>query len=68
MNKSAMLAAAVWLACVGAAWSFDSVKTTKTTIPGRIRSMTPTQVELEGSGGVSRTIPVNEIVMVFFDE
>lgn len=62
-----LLAAAIGLATAGACLAIDSVKTTTTAIPGKITSISRTAVEVERNG-VKKSIAVNEIVAVFFDD
>ena len=71
MNKRCVvLAVASCLTAATASWAFDSVRTTKGTVTGTIKSVSPTKVVVEKSaaGGLSEEVPANEVVMVFFDE
>jgi tetratricopeptide (TPR) repeat protein len=69
-----LLAAAVWLAVATVSWAFDTVKTTKkgpgSVLRGRVLRMTTQEIELEPSGvaGMTKTVPVNEIQAIFYDE
>ncbi len=62
-------AAVVTLAVGGVCRALDTVKTVKTTIPGRLTGITSTVITLEQglAGNVSKTVPVNEVETVFFE-
>lgn len=62
-----ILATALGLVAGGVCQAFDSIKTKTSTHMGRIVGMSPLSVELEGVGGTSKEIPVNEIDTVFFE-
>ncbi len=62
-----MIAAAVVFAVVQTCNAFDSIKTMKSTLIGRVASISPLEVELEGVGGASQKVPVNEIQTIFLD-
>ena len=49
--------------------AFDSVKTIKSTVAGRIVAIGPAEIQMElgQTGNVSKTIPVNQVQTVFFD-
>lgn len=71
MNKRCVaLAVASCLTAATASWAFDSVRTTKGTVTGTIKSVSPVKVVVEKSAasGLSEEVPANEVVMVFFDE
>ncbi len=61
------LTAAIGLATAASCLAIDSVKTTSTTVSGRIIGISRTAVELDRNG-VKKSVPVNEIVTVFFDD
>lgn len=64
-----VLVAIVILAAGGVSQAFDSVKTTKGTMLGQVRGMSPVQIRLEQrSGGVTKKvkIPVNQVRTIFF--
>ena len=69
--QSVILAAGICLAAAPG-WAIDTVKTNKTTAPiqGRVTSVSPTEVVLEKgpAGGTTATIPVNEVVFIFFED
>lgn len=60
-------ALAIWLGLAAAAWAFDSVKTTSGTITGRVLKMSALEVTAE-QGTVSKTVPVNEIESISYDD
>ena len=61
-------AAAMSLALGSVAQALDTVKTTKSPLPGRVISATAVVVELEqGLNKPPKEIPVNEIQTIFFD-
>ena len=62
-----IMAAVLGLLVGGTCQAFDLIKTHKKTLMGRVVRMSPLAVELEGVGGVSKEIPVNEIETVFFE-
>jgi tetratricopeptide (TPR) repeat protein len=65
--RRTILSAALVFGLVGVCQAFDSIKTTKSTLMGRVVGMSPLEVELEGVGGVSKKIPVDEIQTIFFE-
>ncbi|MBN1395271.1 MAG: hypothetical protein JW959_09625 [Pirellulales bacterium] len=58
-----------WLAICGPAGAFDSVKTEKGTVPGRVVGMDSTKVLFQktSADALSKEIPVNQIQTIFFD-
>jgi len=70
MRKSC-LALLVLAVCLSAQWAraFDTVRTTKEVVYGNVVKMSPQQVVVEkGTGGLTQEIPVNEIVMIYYDD
>jgi len=70
MNRSylAMLLVGV---CLGgtSVWAFDTVRTTDEVLYGNVVKMSPQQVVIEkGTGGLTQEIPVNKIIMIFYDD
>jgi tetratricopeptide (TPR) repeat protein len=49
------------------ALALDSVRQIKGTANGKVVKMSPVEVEVEGAGGVTKTVPVNEIVYITWD-
>lgn len=70
MKKTTIiLALAAWMASGAVASALDMVRLHKgTPVNGRITKVSPTEVEIEGQGSALRTIPVNEIDMIAWDE
>lgn len=63
-----VLAAVAIFAAGNVSLAFDSIKTTKSTLLGQVVGMSPVQVDLEqGSVGVTKEIPVNQIQTIFFE-
>ncbi len=62
-----LFAAVIGLATAGACRAIDSVKTTSGTVSGKIIRISRTAVELNRND-VKKSVPVNEIVTVFFDD
>ena len=68
MNKrSIILAACATLVAGRASWAIDTVKTTTSNFTGRVTSIGRLEVKVDKSG-VARTIPANEIVMIYYDD
>ena len=64
-----MAATLAWLAAGSAAEALDSVRLLKGgTVNGRVTKMSPTEVEVEGAGGLTKAVPVNEIDVVLWDD
>ena len=62
-------AAVASLAAGNACRAIDTVKTLKSTVPGRIAALSPVKVDLEqGASGVTKEIPVNQIQTIFFED
>ncbi len=67
MRKQSLIsAAALWL-IASAAWASDVVKTTTTSMSGRITEMNAYEVTLE-QGSATKKIPVNDIEAIYYDE
>ena len=65
-----ILVVALGLSAAGAGQAFDSVKTTKSSLVGRVVGMSAANVELEQTtAGAAKTtnIPANQVQMIFFD-
>ena len=62
-----LLAAAAWLSVGTLAWALDVVVTADGKISGKIAQITPTEITVD-RGGVSKTIAVNEIESVTFED
>ncbi len=68
MNRRRVsLAAAVWLAASATVWA-DGIKTTTTTLTGKITKVSATEVTIELNTGGSKQVPVNDIEMVYYDD
>ena len=59
----------VFLAVGGAARAFDSIKTEQGTVPGRVMGMDSTKILFKKAspGALSKEIPVNQILTIYFD-
>lgn len=60
-------ATALCMTVAHAALGFDSIKTAKSTLIGRVAEMSPKSVKLEGVGESIKEVPVNEIQTIFFE-
>jgi len=67
--RSVILAVGICLAAAPG-WAIDTVKTNKVAIPGRVTSVSPSEVVLEKgrAGGPTSQIPVNEVVFIVFED
>jgi tetratricopeptide (TPR) repeat protein len=62
-----VLTLSLGLALANVGQALDSVKTLKSTVPGKIVGTSPEKVDLEqAAGGSTREIPVNQIQTIFF--
>jgi len=54
---------------VSTAAAFDTLKTLQGNVPGRFLSMNPTRVEFQESrgGALTKEVPVNQVLTIFFD-
>ncbi len=67
MSKRSLISvAALWL-IASAAWASDVVKTTTTSMSGRVTEMSAHEVTLE-QGSATKKIPVNDIEAIYYDE
>ena len=66
-TRCAILAAAICLATVPVGWALDSVKTTSATTKGKVTRIDRHTVVVV-RGNISKEVPVNQIVMVYFDD
>ncbi len=65
--RTLVLAAVASFVAANAGQAFDSIKTTKSTLMGQVVGMSPVGVDLEGTGGATKQIPVNEIQTIFYE-
>lgn len=71
MKTCSLVAAVVLSLAVGSvSQALDSIKTTKSTLPGHVVGMSPLKVDLEqgASGSLPKEIPVNQIQAVFYED
>lgn len=67
MSKCCVILAAVVALTVTAARAADIVKTTQTSVAGRVTQMSAQEVTVE-QGAIVKTIPVNQIEAIYYDE
>jgi tetratricopeptide (TPR) repeat protein len=68
-RRCVALAAAAAVLAAASAQAFDQIRTTKTTLMGRVVSVTPVRVVIErGAAGLTEDVPVNEIIMIVYDD
>ncbi len=68
IKRTCFLAAFAAMALANICWALDTVKTTKSTLAGRITAVSPVQITLEQSaGGTTKTIEADQVLMVYFD-
>ncbi len=66
-GRRVILAAGIWLAASALVLA-DTIKTSSTTITGKITEVSPTQVTIEQRSGGEKQLPVNQIETVFYDD
>lgn len=66
-KRDLLLSMAVSMAVTAAAGAFDTIKKVEGTSSGRVVSISPKDVVIEVNR-VNQTVPVNEIVTIFFDD
>lgn len=67
MSKRCLLYAAALCLAASTAWAADVVKTTQSSISGKVVQMSAMEVNIE-QNAVSKTIPVNEIEWIRYDD
>jgi len=68
-KRSVVPAFVLLLATTAAGWALDTVvQTTKTKQGGRVVGMSPIKVDLEQGAGITKEIPVNQVVTILFED
>lgn len=69
MRNVGMAIAGCVLLVASSVHALDSVRLIKGgTVNGRVTKMSPTEVEVEGAGGLTKAVPVNEIDVILWDD
>jgi tetratricopeptide (TPR) repeat protein len=67
-GRTIVLCSALWLASTLAARAMDTVTTEDGKISGKVTQITPTEVTVEQASGATKTLPVNEIQLIVFQD